>query len=348
MNKPRSRTTTDALVRVSSKDLGPGSLYDMFRAGAKGVVLENDARMRPLWDSLFGNEDGKKEGNEDEVLPWDGNLLDMSRNHQSRKDVGDHFGDCLFYSQGNLAYTARKLILVADASSKKVTTIPEIFYHKDRQYVFPEKISQAVWDLGSEIFKSSLPAEEEIPPYSMVIERLKYEESFADVEKITTLLKNSSGIWARMGRKVDDSKKTALGPLNRRYVSDLYGVLCQIPGLRFFARQLNEVCQSSRKASIDDNAKIIGNAHTDGRLITCLLSLRTSIKTEIFDGKKWIELPLSTGSLAIFPGRGLERYGIQGTWHRILNLTKAPTGPNKTLILGLNQPTQETPIPFPS
>jgi len=301
--------------------------------------VENDDRILKLWDALFGSDDGKREYSR-EVLPWEGSLLDMARNHHARKDVGSHIGDVLFYSQCHLAYIARKIILFEDTDNKKLRTIPECFFNGSRRFILSERIRKLVWELGSEVFQSATPAGSKPPSYRMSIERLKYEDCFSDVEKMTLLLKNSSDIWSRIGRKVDDQKKTAAGPLNRRYVSDLFGLLCQIPGIRFFVRRLNEFFRSSSKMeSIEDNAKIIGQSHTDGRLITCCSSVRHSIKTEIFDGKNWIELPLTRDLLAIIPGSGLENYGIYPTMHRVLHLTgtnrSASTGTNKTLILGL-------------
>jgi hypothetical protein len=337
MNKPRLSPIKDSIARISREDLTPGNLYNLFRSGAKAVILENDDRVLPLWRDLLGSESSSEAKlDSGEVLPWKGSFLDMAKNHLAKKDVGSHLGDMLFYNQGHLAYIARKFNLYNDSDNNKLRTVPEFFYKEGDQFNIPDPILNTIWDLGEDIYKSALPADAERPAYGMSIERLKYEDCYTDTEKMITLLKNSTDIWSRLGRKVDDRKAKAAGPFERRYVRDLYGLLCQIPGIRVFVNWLNEVFRSyTRKDSIADNEEVVGISHTDGRLITCLSSSRTSIKTEIYDGKKWREIPLVRDSLVIFPGRGMEKYGVDPLWHRILNLTDAPTGPNKSLIYGL-------------
>jgi hypothetical protein len=340
-----SSLSIDSIAKISIEDLRPGSLYEIFRNGKKAVILENDSRVLQLWNDLFDANDsvGTENG---EIHPWDGSLVDMARNNQSGDPNNksafprDNAGDTMFFIKGSLAYIARKIVLFKDENSQILRTYPESFINENTQFFLPEHIRQTTWKLGADIFNSALPTEAELPSYCMLIERLKYKDCLADLDKIFGLLDGSGGRWGKFGRKLDSCIATAAGPFSYRFVNILYALASQVPGISKILYKQNEYFRRlSKMKYVDEDSMIIGAPHTDGRLFTCLSSLRKSIKTEIFDGKQWIELPLTNHSLAIFPGRGLENLcGIKPTIHRILqlnqNIKSNPAATNRSLIFG--------------
>lgn len=340
MNRPIKGNTGNLIVKINKFDLVPGGLFKLFDNGAIAVVLENDDRVPFLWKNLFGSKNGTGPDS-GEILPWEGNLMDIAKNYQSRGGPGDDIGDVMFFIKDRLAYIARKFDLFEKPDPKKLETDPRNFINEGQPFTIPEDILRTIWDVGAEVFKSALPKETIPFPYAMSVERLKYNDSPADFDKLVMLLNNSSDRWAQFGRKMDHNIINAAGPFQYSYIKVLYGILCEIPAAKKIFRKLNEIFRPKNVMTcINENADMIGRPHTDGRLITCLSSVRSSIKTEIFDGNKWIDLPLTGDSLAIFPGRGLESYGIHPTWHRILHLKKVNDKPgqsksNETSILGL-------------
>jgi len=340
MNRPVKRVTDNIMVSIKRSDLVPGKIFEIFGQGALAVVLENDDRVPTLWNDLFGSGNGSAPDS-GEILPWEGNLMDVARNYQSKGGPGDDLGDVMFFIKDRLAYIARKFNIYEDPDSKILETDPRNFVNGGRQFAVSKDIRKTIWDIGAEVFKSALPADAKPFPYSMSVERLKYNDSPAEFDKLIMLLNNSSDRWAQFGRKMDNSIINAAGPFKFSYIKVLYALLCEVPGAKGVARRLNEIFRPNNVlTNISGNADIIGRPHTDGRLITCLSSVRNSIKTEVFDGNKWLDLPLNGDSLVIFPGRGLEKYGINPTWHRILHLRDADAKPgesksNETCILGL-------------
>jgi len=71
---------------------------------------------------------------------------------------------------------------------------------------------------------------------------------------------------------------------------------------------------------------MIGPPHCDGgKTVTALLSERETLSTEIYTGKKWVKLPLSSDRLAIFPSAAINRsLDISPTLHRILVNKRIP------------------------
>ncbi len=331
MNLTTKRPAEYLIANIKREELVPGKIFELFNKGAIAVVLKEDDRVPTLWKDLMGSENGGGPPDSGETLPWQGNLMDIAKNYHSRGGPGDDIGDVIFLIKDRLAYIARKFDVFKENGSKMLATDPGSFVNGDQPFSVPEDIRSTLWDVGEEVFKSALPAETELFPYAMSVERLKYSDTPADFDKLVQLINNSSDRWAQFGRKIDHNIIQAAGPFKYRFIKSLYALLCEIPGAKAVFPKLNHIFQANNvMTAIDDNANMIGRPHTDGRLITCLSSVRNSIKTEIFNGEKWLDLPLTGDSLAIFPGRGLGKYSISPTWHRILHLKKVDTEPGQS------------------
>ena len=78
------------------------------------------------------------------------------------------------------------------------------------------------------------------------------------------------------------------------------------------------------------------------KALTALASDRDVLRTEVYDGKEWLELPLTNDSLAILPSRKLDRgLGVPPTWHRVLIDERRESDrprPNVTLAFGVVDP----------
>ena len=76
----------------------------------------------------------------------------------------------------------------------------------------------------------------------------------------------------------------------------------------------------SSENSAPEDYQIIGNPHVDGtKYITGLVGCRDNVHTEIFCKKRWIPLPVTADTLAVFPAYKMTSFGnILATRHRVL------------------------------
>jgi hypothetical protein len=64
--------------------------------------------------------------------------------------------------------------------------------------------------------------------------------------------------------------------------------------------------------------RIVGDPHVDSeKVLTALASDRDVLITEVYDGKRWVELPLTPDTLTILPCEKMTKYRVAPTVHRI-------------------------------
>ena len=148
---------------------------------------------------------------------------------------------------------------------------------------------------------------------------------------------------SKIGRAVDTYKGLLVGPFDYRYLRDAIALLCVVPGQGRLIRALNELLRPlSRMKNPPKHTRIIGQPHSDGRIITCLASDRDVIRTELYDGKRWVELPMTPDALYILPNSIPSEYRVEPTFHRVLHIgqdARSPsTRPNVTLVVGVWSP----------
>jgi hypothetical protein len=90
------------IVRVTSDELKPGRLAQLFQGGAKAVIMSGDQRIAQLWKGLCGVQSGDVATAGDERLPWESSLLNVARNHRADVLIS---GDMLRYVPGVYAHT---------------------------------------------------------------------------------------------------------------------------------------------------------------------------------------------------------------------------------------------------
>jgi hypothetical protein len=328
----------EAIVRVSRDDLKPGSLATLFKSGAKAVILTGDQRVYQLWNGLFGAKLCGSEKNGDIEPPWESSLLNTARNHRS----GDmNLGEMLRFVPGSFAHSARKTIVFqAPDQQQHLQTIPKNYFNNNRGMTFPQNLLRTAWDLMSEIVSSTSLDGPGDPPYAVAIEQLKYPSSSVDLDKIFELLSDSGGKWTQIGHRLDAYKATAMGPFNTRVVRDLFAVLSLVPGFRSLLHQANGFLTGLDHKNVSEGMRIVGDPHVDSeKVLTALASDRDVLITEVYDGKRWVELPLSPDTLTILPCEKMTKYRVAPTVHRILikdrTLTSTLSKSNATLGLAV-------------
>jgi len=283
------------------------------------VVIENDDRVRMLWRRLVERESGANQPDE-EVLPWAGSFRDLARNHYAGGDISQNIGDMVCSSEGSIAYTARKFLLHRSPADGALKTFPPHFVFEDEKHVIADDLQSTAWELASELTQAMMPPGAATSEICVSVQRLKYDESLDDVIRKNIVIDDAIGTWAQRGRRVDAMVTRASGLLDHRYVRDAFG----LAGLNGLMRRLLDRLNDGqarrdpvRKAL--PGFEVIGRPHTDSRLFSAMCSRRDTVRTEIYDGAEWHELPAAPDTLCVFPGNGMiQEFGIEPTMHRIL------------------------------
>ena len=113
-----------------------------------------------------------------------------------------------------------------------------------------------------------------------------------------------------------------------------------IPGIKDLAKMLNERMITSSEKSVPEDYQMIGNPHVDGmKYVNALVGSRDNVITQIFCEKRWISLPVTTDTLAVFPGDKMRSFGdMFATRHRVLlrNPTANETTVKRNITLSLS------------
>ena len=318
--KKQARTRTDqgAIVRIQRDDLKPGRLATLFQSGVKAVILCEDERVSQLWNGLFGTKSDDTASAQHDKFPWQSSILTTAENHRAGEM---RLGDMLRFIPGMYAHIARKTIVYQKSKQQSLQALPDGFWNGDKWIPLSPEVVQTAWELMSCILKSTWLDGPESPRYAVAIEQLKYPNSSADLDKMFNLLADSGGAWTRLGHKLDAYKAVATGPFDTKIVRDLFAWMSLIPGVHTLLHRGNDFLRTFSCKQILGNMRMIGDPHVDGsKILTALVSDRDVLITEIYDGKRWLELPLSPDALAIFPSKRVSTIplGVPPTLHRVL------------------------------
>jgi hypothetical protein len=306
-----------AIVECPFKEFVPGRMGDYFRGGAKAILLD-DPRVADIWYQLLAPGPNAVPSNCGSLFSHNDSLHDIAQNHF----VGDiNVGDMLRFIPGGIGHIARKMMLIR-TDNGAIKTIPSHF----SKVFIPQDLLKNIWELMTDVLRSTFPAHSDLPSYVVTIELLKYPSSFAEVEKIAALLSDTCGAWTRLGMKMDIWKMEAVGIFNIPYLRDCTALASLIPGLRDVLRQFNKWMIPFSHKCVQRGTRIIGSPHCDGsKILSALLSERETISTEIHTGQQWLTLPLSPDRLTIIPAKEIDPHlGIVPTWHRVLVQENSP------------------------
>lgn len=304
---------------LSADDLKPGHLGDIFRSGYKAAVILDDPRVAKLRSALIPSPNDPRQKWSREILPWEANLSDIATNHLSQgSDWG--MGDTLAYVPNHISYTARRICLHKQSITNEILSVPEEFYNCGQAHRLPNELVQTAWQLMSDVMKSVYPDGHCPSDYSVSIDRLKYDDSFQDLQNKIALIRDAGGKWSRLGHDMDAYLSNMARPFNVRYIRHLFAISSLLPGVGTVIRKLNRMANKiDDSKTIPTDMHLIGESHTDGRFFTCLCGNRLNIRTEYHDDVNWKELPVTSDALTIMPQRFLkDSCNINPTTHRIL------------------------------
>jgi hypothetical protein len=154
------------------------------------------------------------------------------------------------------------------------------------------------------------------------VQRLKYQQSAGDFDRLDALARNSLGRWGRAGSALDRRRLEAAGPLRRKGISDLYGMAAQLRATRAVAQGVNRIfSRRDRRMRMLPGHRLVEAAHYDHRYFSALCGQRKNIETQIFVEGAWHNLPISLDSLAILPGSiAAAKFGVPQTLHRVVHV----------------------------
>jgi hypothetical protein len=303
-------------------------------AGHDAVIIHCATVIKDLWTGLLENPS--------EQLPWQAPLLDIARNFYGNGDITSGLGDLFYFQPQKHGYFARKIAIEAEKKEGKIVAKPRTFSQGSEVYSPSESILDQCWTLGHRLMTAITPLKCPKATFDLSIQRLKYQDTQRDFRLLGNLTKNSMGRWSRLGSSLDEKKWTAAGPLNRRGISDAYGLVGQIPWVKSLAQKINQYfLRKDPHLIIEPGQELIEGAHYDHRFFTALCGKRDRMITQLFVDGKWIDLPINLEVIIVFPGSlSTQAFNIKPTLHRVLHSNRQDlldadvrTG-NVTLLLG--------------
>ncbi len=321
-----------AIFEIGCGELQQGVLAAAFARGAVAAVLHSDGRLRRLWKGLL--EDPA------ERLPWEAPLIDIARNHHGNSDITASLGDVYYFQPGRHGYIARKLEIDRSSGENQMEVRPALFRQGESRFAPSSDVMAECCQAADRIVVGMTPVGEAVRSYKIAVQRLKYQRDAAELGRLTALTSNSLGRWGRVGFTIDRHREELAGPLSRKGPADLMGMLMMMPVMRNVAGAANTLAgRFDGRRKVDPGDRVIEGPHCDSRLFTALCGLRENIRTEVYDGKRWEELPVGLESIAVFPGNLAQReYGLRPTVHRVLQSSGVAEGDarttNVTLLLG--------------
>lgn len=308
-----ARAHTRTIDELSLADIGPGRLAECFQNGALAVRIGGDQRIEDVWASLVDLESAA-----DLSHPTRWNLFDMARNHSPGNN---QLGDMIRVVPGHYASIIRKFRIYQSPEKGGLRTTPETFWNRTEWTEIPPRVLVNTWDLMSALLTGMLPDGVLLPNHAVDVQIVKYITSPAELDRLSGLLSDSAGRYARIGHDVDRFRAEAAGPLGLKGIRTLFGLGCLSPSLRPQLRRLNGwLLPRSEKATLP-TSQIVGIPHFDGpELFVALSSQRDQLVTEVLDGSNWVELPLSASSVSLFAAKNetSRQLGIVPTRHRVL------------------------------
>ena len=298
----------------SSHDLQTNFLANLFRNGTKAVIL-SDRRIPQLGEQIFGGIDnvplelGKQ-------LFINNSIFSLAQIYQRNSNLGDS----IRFIPGSFAQTIRRFQVFPAAGFKGMQTSPSYFTQDHTRASYPQDLLQCIWELMTEILNSIIPLKEVPFPYSVQMELIKYPNSDLELDNIYEFLSASAGRWTKIGLKLDSWKYQNRGVFKTSWINDLLAFASLLSPIKPFIQKLNLLVDKDGYKQISKKSRVLNSAHVDaGKIITCVASERDVIQTQIYDGTAWVDLPLTSNALAIFPSAEIpSSTDLKPTVHRVL------------------------------
>lgn len=326
------------IAEIAFEDLAPGVLAAQFAAGKAAVLVRCPEIIAELWRGLLENDA--------EQLPWQAPLIDIARNYHGSADITVSLGDLFYFQPGQHGYIARKIALSRAENGQALVAEPPYFVQGEERFATPDDILGLCWSIGDRLMAAMAPAGATPGRYSVAVQRLKYQQTCEDFDRLGALSRNSLGRWGRAGFSLDERRIEAAGPLRRKWLSDIYGLVAQLPFFRRTAARINHLLsRRDRRTWLMPGERLIEAPHFDHRYFTALCGHRRDIATHIFVGGSWHELPVSMDSFAVFSGSiAARQFGVPHLLHRVVHVSgdracgddvaARPRTQNVTLLIG--------------
>src|ERR1700722_3313447 len=303
----------EAILGITPRGVERGDLLRSFEKGGAAVILSGDYRIQRLFQSVvdwLGFDDPTRES-------FGSNLVDLARNHLKENP---NAGDMLRIQPGVFGHIARKFLVFRSSVDQSLTTFPNAFYLNSKRVAVPYSLLESAWNLMSEVLVSAMPRHAKALDYATEVNVLVYPISGFDLNKLHILFSDSCGSWSRLGHRIDANKGTAARTFDKKVVRDFFAIASLAPGLRGFVTRLNDRLSVAGDATSPSDSHIIGGPHIDeGKYITGLIGRRHNLQTEIFRGKRWIPLPVSSHTMTILPCLKISSFNsVPPTRHRVV------------------------------
>jgi hypothetical protein len=306
--------TGEPILSITPRDVACGELLRSFQKGGAAVILSGEYRIQRLLQSVVDwlGLDGPSSWES-----FNSNLVDLARNHLKENP---NAGDMLRIQPGLFGYVARKFLVFRTAFNQSLTTFPNAFYLNNRLVPVPYSILESVWNLMSEVLMSAMPRHANALAYATEVDVLVYPISALNLKELHILLSDSCGAWSRLGHRIDANKGNAAGMFDKKIIRELFAIASLIPGLREFVTMLNDRMSVAAGSSPPGDYYVIGGPHVDeGKYITGLIGCRHNLHTQIFWGKRWIPLPVTSETMTILPCSKVSSLSnIPATRHRVV------------------------------
>lgn len=326
------------IAEIAYESLAPGVLGAHFAAGKAAVLVHCPEIVAELWRGLLEDDA--------EQLPWQAPLIDIARNYHGSADITVSLGDLFYFQPGQHGYIARKIALTKVEGDEAFVAEPSNFVQGDGRFATPDKILGLCWSIGERLMAAMAPEGAAPGGYRVAVQRLKYQQTTDDFDRLGALSRNSLGRWGRAGFSLDEWRTQAAGPLQRKWVSDLYGLIAQVPFVRRLAKSANRLfSRRDQRTHLMPGQRLIEAPHFDHRYFTALCGQRRDVVTQIFVDGVWHDLPIGMDSLAIFSGSiATRKFGVPHLLHRVVHVSGDPGTPddapawprtqNVTLLIG--------------
>src|SRR3546814_568983 len=215
---------------------------------------------------------------------------------------------------------ARKIELARAAEDGSLESRPSTFIQGTERFIPDPQTLSECWRLADRIMLALTPKDKSLQDCKIAVQRLKYQRSSGDFDRLAAMTGNALGRWGRLGAAIDVCRSKTAGPFRRKGLSDLMAGLMLVPLFRRLAHWINSLfARSDHHLQIDRGERIFEAPHYDLRYFSGLCGSRQNVRTEIYAEGSWMELPIGLDSITIIPGTLAQRaLGLQPTLHRLL------------------------------
>ncbi len=321
-----SNYRSNAIKECSGNELHTNYLASIFQNQTKAIVL-SDSRIPQFFEQILGCIDSVQR---ERGMPFfvNNSFFSLAQNFQRNSVLGDR----IRFIPGSFAQMSRKMRIFPSAGNKEMQVDPPYFIEGNNRFYYPQDLLQGIWELMTEILNSIIPLKEIPFAYSVQVEIIKYPDSKLELDNLQEFLSLSAGCWTKLGMKLDSIKRQSRSILRTKGINDLLAFASLLSPIKPFIHRLNLQFDKENYKQIPEKGLVINRAHQDAdKIVTCLASERDVIHTQIYDGNNWVELPLTSNTLAIFPSTAIpDSISLKPTVHRVIFVPSDEAKPGDT------------------